>query len=305
MPPSFSQNLRQECLTLISGPDQNPHLSLLVALLAAFRIQGRELHFSSQNADFVKFLAETMAQVYHIEVELHVSKSRSSIYLADLRIARRLRADLEHFAQNGHTYLSSALGQEERQRNVANLLSSLFLAAGSLASPQDFYHLEFSLQRPLAQSFLQSVFQELGLKFKELRHQGYYVLYTKDGQAIADFLLYCGAHQGLLNFESLRVEKEILNQVNRVVNCDAANAQRLADSSARHRKAILFLKDCGEFTKLPDKLKHVAQARLKYPELSLAELGQMLDPPLGKSGVNHRLQKLLDTADSLGADLEI
>lgn len=304
MQPSFSQNLRHEFFTLLSEQKQNRALPLWVSLLAAFRIQGRELHFSSQNQNFVEYLAQALDEVYQIQVEVNVTKSRSSLYLEDLDTARRLRADLEQFAQIGQAYIGPDLGQDERRNNIALILSSLFLAAGSLASPQDFYHLEFSLQRTLAQAFFQAVFADLGLKFKELRHQGYYVLYTKDGQTIADFLLYSGANQGLLNFESLRVEKEMYNQVNRVVNCDSANAQRLADSSARQRKAILHLKACGEYAKLPDNLKNVAKLRLKYPELSLTELGQALDPPLGKSGVNHRMQKILDLAERIGPDLE-
>lgn len=305
MQSSFSQQLRQEFFTLIQKQNAHEALPLLVSLLAAFRIQGREVYFSSQNQDFINYLAQALDQVYHIQVEVNLSKTRSSLYLDDLATARRLRAELEQFAQTGQVYLSANLGQDERHNNVVVILASLFLAAGSLASPRDFYHLEFSLQRSLAQSFFQQVFKDLQLNFKELRHQGYYVLYTKDGQTVSDFLLYSGANQVLLSFEVLRVEKEMLNQVNRVVNCDSANAQRLADSSARQRRAILSLKACGEYAKLPDKLKNVAQLRLKYPELSLAELGQALDPPLGKSGVNHRMQKLLDLAESLDPDLKV
>ena len=109
---------------------------------------------------------------------------------------------------------------------------------------------------------------------------------------MADFLLLAGAHQSLLAFESLRVEKEVRNSVNRVVNCDSANTQRLANAAARQLDLIGTLSDHGLIDQLPADLRSTAEIRLIHPDLSLKELGEVMDPPLGKSGMNHRLKRL-------------
>ena len=121
-------------------------------------------------------------------------------------------------------------------------------------------------------------------------------MYLKEGQHISDFLLQTGAHESLMEFESLRVEKEMRNSVNRVVNCDNANSQRIANTSARQLELIRSLRDSRLLGRLPAELQAAAQARLDNPDLSLRELGELMDPPIGKSGMNHRLKKLENLA---------
>lgn len=128
------------------------------------------------------------------------------------------------------------------------------------------------------------------------------MVYLKEGQYIAEFLLQSGAHESLLAFESLRVEKEMRNSVNRVVNCDNANAQRIANTSARQLELIRFLRDSRTLGQLPAELQAAAEARLENPDLSLRELGELMDPPIGKSGMNHRLKKLENLAAGLSPE---
>lgn len=169
---------------------------------------------------------------------------------------------------------------------------SLFLFSGSVSEPTSAYHMEFSIRHPAAAERIRARLDQLDIRTTMSRRIHQSVLYVQEGQNMADFLLLAGAHQSLLAFESLRVEKEMRNSVNRVVNCDSANTQRLANAAARQLDLIGSLSDQGLLDQLPADLKATAELRLLHPEFSLMELGAVIDPPLGKSGMNHRLKRL-------------
>lgn len=169
---------------------------------------------------------------------------------------------------------------------------SLFLFSGSVSEPSSAYHMEFSIRHPAAAERIRARLDQLDIRTTMSRRIHQSVLYVQEGQNMADFLLLAGAHQSLLAFESLRVEKEMRNSVNRVVNCDSANTQRLANAAARQLDLIGSLSDQGLLDQLPADLKATAELRLLHPEFSLMELGAVIDPPLGKSGMNHRLKRL-------------
>lgn len=121
----------------------------------------------------------------------------------------------------------------------------------------------------------------------------------KDGTGISDFLNIVEAHKSLMNFENYRIVKEMRNSVNRRVNCETANIGKTVNASTRQAEDILLLQEKYGFENLPDSLKEMAEIRLTYPDAPLRELGEYLDPPVGKSGVNHRLRKLSELADNV------
>ena len=127
------------------------------------------------------------------------------------------------------------------------------------------------------------------------------MIYLKDGDNIADILGIIGAHNSLLKYEDIRVLKNMRNSVNRMVNCETANLNKTIDASIRQINSINILKKSTLYDDLPDNLKQIAELRLEYPDLSLKELGQMLDPVLGKSGVSYRLKKIENIAQKLQA----
>lgn len=167
-----------------------------------------------------------------------------------------------------------------------------FLAAGSIADPERAYHLELNTRDEVIRDFALEMLRARGLETISLERTGSFVIYIKDGQGISDYLTLLNASRSMLNFESLRVEKDMRNQVNRVVNCDSANADRIADTAARQVADFTWYDEHYGLGKLPPDLRAAAEARLAYPEFSLAELGASLDPPLSKSGINHRFRKL-------------
>ena len=146
---------------------------------------------------------------------------------------------------------------------------------------------------------LQSVIQSFDIDAKIVLRKKYHVLYMKESEAIVDLLNVMEAHIALMKLENLRILKELRNTVNRRVNCETANINKTLDSSRKQQADIRLLQEKYGLENLPKGLQQIARIRLEEPEASLKELGEMLEPPIGKSGVNHRLRKLSEMADKL------
>lgn len=181
-------------------------------------------------------------------------------------------------------------------------LRGAFLVAGSVNNPRHDYHLEILLPaRPWGANFAELLLP-FGLKPHLTTRRGSPVLYFKDGEQIAQFLNVIGAHAAFLDFESARVYKEVRNRVNRLVNCDTANLNRTVEASLRQAATIAYLRDCLGMAELPANLREIAELRLRYPDASLRELGQMLTPRLGKAAVSYRLRRLEELAARLAKE---
>ncbi len=179
-------------------------------------------------------------------------------------------------------------------------LRGTFLCIGSMSDPQKGYHLELVASNEEQATQIKALLADFDLDARTIQRKKYYVVYIKEGACIVDFLNICEAHVSLMNFENLRIVKEVRNSINRRVNCEAANITKTVNASTKQIAEITFLRDHYGFHNLPENLKQMAEVRMQYPDLSLKELGQYLDPPVGKSGVNHRLRKLSEIAQELG-----
>lgn len=178
-------------------------------------------------------------------------------------------------------------------------LRGAFLCLGSMSDPHKGYHLEFVCEyEPWARQ-IKHMAAGFDIETRIIRRKKYYVVYLKEGAGIVDLLNVIGAHRALMQFESLRVEKEVRNSINRQVNCEAANITKTVNAASRQIEDIEYLKKYYGLSNLPDGLRETAQVRLEHPESSLTELGGYLNPPVGKSGVNHRLRKLGEIAEKI------
>ena len=175
-------------------------------------------------------------------------------------------------------------------------LRGAFLCTGSMSDPKKGYHLEFVCEQEKQALQIRETIADFELDAKIICRKKHYVVYMKEGAAIVDLLNVMGARLSLMYLENLRVEKEVRNSVNRKVNCEAANITKTVNAASRD---ILYLQKHYGMEKLPENLREMAEARLEYPESSLQELGKFLNPPVGKSGVNHRLRKLSELADKI------
>ena len=177
-------------------------------------------------------------------------------------------------------------------------LRGAFLGGGTMAAPEKSYHLEWTAPEASLRQTLSRILEKNALPVQEYTRRGKNVLYLKEAQQVADCLALMGASGAVLKLENIRIRRQMRGRANRVANCDGHNADRTAEACARQTEAIRQIALRDGLSSLPPSLESVARLRLEHPGISLFELGQMLSPPLGKSGISHRMQKLMLLADS-------
>nr|WP_304956118.1 DNA-binding protein WhiA [uncultured Acetatifactor sp.] len=176
-------------------------------------------------------------------------------------------------------------------------LRGAFLAVGSMSNPAKGYHLEFDCADEAKALFLQKLIRSFEIESKIILRKKYHVVYLKEGSSIVDLLNVCEAPVSLMNLENMRILKEMRGAVNRRVNCETANIAKTVTAAAKQVEDIEYLRKYYGFQNLPETLREMAEIRLEYPDAPLKELGGYFHPPLGKSGVNHRLRKLSELAE--------
>lgn len=181
---------------------------------------------------------------------------------------------------------------EESEEEKRAYVRGIFLGSGSINNPRNKYHIEMALKDTNVAEKVVTILEEYGILFKILNAKKCSI-YSKDGEEISKFLAFIGANSAVLKFEEIRVFRDMRNNVNRIVNCETANLAKTVDAAVKQINAIKKLKETGKFNELPDNLKELAELRVKNPEASLTELGQMLKEPIGKSGVNYRLKNIM------------
>ena len=174
-----------------------------------------------------------------------------------------------------------------------------FLGSGSINNPENKYHMEIIFKYQRDADFVLKILEKYNIHFKLLDKKNSYSTYSKDGEEISKFLAFIGANSAVLKFEDIRVYRDMRNNVNRLVNCETANLTKTVGAAVKQIDAIKLIKTKGKFESLTESLKEIAELRLKYPESSLVELGKMTNPPIGKSGVNHRLKAIVEIAEEL------
>ena len=184
--------------------------------------------------------------------------------------------------------------QEEQKKA---LIRGVFLGSGSINNPENKYHLEIVFSNKQNLNTILKQLAEFGITFKTLKSTKKNSIYIKEGEEIANFLALIGANSSVLKFEEIRVQKEMSGKVNRLVNCKSANLNKTINASVEQINAIKKLQKNKKFNKLDDNLKEIANLRLENPDMPLSELGKLLSIPVGKSGVNYRLKKLIDLAN--------
>ena len=183
-----------------------------------------------------------------------------------------------------------------------NYLKDLFLCCGSVSNPRTEYHLEWSCTESAQASQLQEILLSFGKEAKVTLRKKSIVVYFKDSTDIVDLLNLMGATVSMMEMENQRILKDLRNSVNRRVNCETANIGKTVSASRKQINDILFLEKAGILKTLPESLRKMAELRTRYPDTPLRELGDLAVPPIGKSGVNHRLRRLSEIAQKYRED---
>ena len=195
--------------------------------------------------------------------------------------------------------------EEYKIEKIENLekayIRGAFLGSGSINNPKNKYHIEITLNSASKAEDILEILSTYGINFKMLyannENKSKNSIYSKDGEEISKFLAFIGANSSVLKFEEIRVYRDMRNNVNRIVNCETANLAKTVDAAVKQINAINKLKENGKFNSLPDNLKELANLRIENPESSLIELGKKLKEPVGKSGVNYRMKKILELGE--------
>ena len=174
-----------------------------------------------------------------------------------------------------------------------------FLASGSISDPEKGYHFEIVCSTESGAEHLRELIASFDIEARITKRKKHFILYIKEGSQIADILSVMEAHVALMNFENIRILKEMRNSVNRQVNCETANLNKTVSAAVKQIEDIRYIQQTIGFEQLPENLAEIAGLRLEQPGTTLKELGEMLNPPVGKSGVNHRLRKLSMIAEEL------
>lgn len=200
-------------------------------------------------------------------------------------------------AQNPVLHINFGILEEECCR--ASFLRGVFFAGGSITDPLKRYHLELATSHMQVSRELEVLLRECGYPPKSVTRSGGYVTYFKQSHQIEDFLTLIGAPVAAMNVMSAKLEKDLRNSVNRRLNCDSANLDKAVEAAQEQLEAIRRLEEAGQMELLPEKLRQTAALRAAHPELTLSELAAEFDPPVTKSGLNHRLRKLVQLASEL------
>lgn len=196
--------------------------------------------------------------------------------------------------------VNSNLEQDEQMARL--LIREAFIKSGFINNPDKDYHLEILFKQIEKAEELQQMLNNFQINSKITKKGQGYIVYIKDGEDIVSFLALIGASNAVIRFEEIRVLKDARNNINRIVNCETANITKTMNASNSQIENIKYLKKRRKFNILPEELKEIANLRIKEPDLSYEELGKLLEKPISKSGVSHRLNKINQIVKELQKD---
>ncbi|SFG62484.1 hypothetical protein SAMN05660649_02164 [Desulfotomaculum arcticum] len=300
-------------LARVVGPRlccKTSELAALIKMDGSLQINGRKIALSiaNHNAAVARKVIKLSKDLFGIQTEVLVKKKvrlrKNNVYMVRIPPQPELQKMLIKLGMlNGDGSFQEDMPEGLLQKECCrrSYLRGIFLGGGSVNNPGGTYHLEIITGDGRHAEAISGLLQQFGLPARISSRKQWYVVYLKDSEQIVECLNIMGAHTALLEYENTRIYKDMRNKVNRLVNCETANLNKTIDAAMRQSENIRVIAGSIGIEKLPHSLREVAELRLHYPDASLKELGEMMDPPLGKSGVNHRLRKLDKIAEKLNS----
>ena len=311
---SFSSTAKDELVRLPFGKPccMLSELAALLQTSASLSLKGGgqvRLAFRVESASLARRIFLLIRTLFSITPSLHFVRhsrlggQRSSVLTLENQGAQKLLISLGMMTvdTDGTTHLVRTTPRNAALRQCCRkaFLRGAFLGAGSITNPEKGYHFEIVTGESSLNDALIKIMEKSGIPVKQMSRKGLMVIYLKESEHIVSTLGLMGAHQALMQLENTRIHKNVMNYVNRMMNCDASNMEKQLDASHRQIEAIRTLSMTKGLGSLPPALEQIARLRLSQPDASLQQLGVMLKPPLGKSGVNHRLRKIVALCQAL------
>lgn len=311
---SFSGTVKEELSRQISTARhcRIAETAALLSLCGRFTADGA-LRMQTENSAVIRKYFTLVQKTFNIETEIAVRENRQmkkgDIYYVEIKDDALIRTvllgtKLSREQNSGGTLVlnNSLLTQQTCCKRA--FIRGAFLASGSISDPEKGYHFEIVCPDERKAGQLQELIRSFGIDAKVVVRKKSHVVYVKEGAQIVDILAVMEANVALMNLENIRILKEMRNTVNRKVNCEMANINKTVSAAVKQIEDIKLIEEKKGFQSLNDGLAEIAELRLQYPEATLKELGMMLNPQVGKSGVNHRLRKLSAIADELRVNKE-
>ncbi len=313
---SFSAEVKEELAGKYSTARhcQIAEISAIIGMCGRIVSQGDKgtgLCIQTENAAVSKKCFTLLQKTFNIDTDIVITKNpylkRGDVYtilVDNQEQAMRILQAVKLTASEGDVlHLSSHMVIQNSCCKRA-FIRGAFLASGSISDPEKFYHFEIVCQTEGKAAQLQEVMQAFQIDAKIVLRKKSYVVYVKEGAQIVELLGLMEANVALMSLENIRILKEMRNSVNRQVNCETANIHKTVNAAVKQIQDIRLIEEKIGLDKLNSGLSEIARLRLEFPEATLKELGMMLAPQVGKSGVNHRLRKLSNLAQDLRGNKE-
>lgn len=311
---SFSANTKNELARIIPEKKccQLAEIAGFIRMCGTIRLAGGgklKLTLITENPAVARLFKKMIKDYFGAKADLLISQTAilKKGHLYELTIGSEMDAEqiLREtgilLVKEGCNIISDGIFPDVIKRKCCKkaYVRGIFLGAGTLSNPEKGYHVEFVCNTEVLANDVRKLVNSFGLRSKIVQRKKSYVVYIKEAEQIIDLLNILGAHGQLLSFENTRIVKEMRNKTNRIINCESANVDKTINAAAKQLENINKIEEKRGLKSLPDKLYQVAILRLENPEASLIELAEMMDPPIGKSGINHRFKKIEELAGKL------
>ncbi|MCI6005426.1 MAG: DNA-binding protein WhiA [Blautia sp.] len=306
---SFSGMVKEELSKQISSARHCRIAETAALLSSGGRLtEAGHLKLQMENDTVIRKYFTLLRKTFNIETEISIRESsnqkKGQVYYVELSDEKQVQEVLQgtkltsEDADGGMLFFGNGLVTQQNCCKRA-FIRGAFLASGSISDPRKGYHFEIVCADERKAQQLQDIIRSFQIDAKIVQRKKSYVVYVKEGDQIVDMLALMEANVALMNLENIRILKEMRNTVNRKVNCETANINKTVNAAVKQMEDIKLIEKTTGFQNLNEGLAEIAELRLQYPEATLKELGMMLNPQVGKSGVNHRLRKLSKIADDL------
>ncbi len=289
---SFSSDIKQELNNLknLSNKELVKYELIGYLLSGNIDIDKNNLEFTTENDYNINRFSKLLSNL-NINHNIDVSGKIFIIIVKKKEISEIVKIE------NNKIYFQEEIANIKNQELLKAIVRGMYLGSGSVNNPENKYHLEVTFSNESNMELAISILEKLGIKTKKMIMKNKYYLYIKEGEEISKILALIGANKAVMKFEEIRIQREMRGKVNRLVNCKTANLNKTINASVEQIAAINKLKENGKFNKLNENLKEIAELRIENPDMSLIDLGKLLKEPVGKSGVNYRLKKIIELAN--------
>lgn len=258
------------------------------------------LELISENASVAKLSYLWIKELFKVECTITIQRrqklKKNNRYIVSIPNQRQMRSILYALGMmnDDGMFFNTGIPEEliDRDDKRRAYLRGVFLGGGSISDPLKSYHLEIVANSENYAELIQNLIAIYGIEAKVSYRKENIIVYLKESNQISDFLALIGAHEAMMELENIRINKTMRNAVNRRVNCETANLNKSVNAAQRHIQIIREIENKVSIDALPETLRSIALLRINHPEASLKELGELMTPPIGKSGVNHRMRRI-------------